>query len=122
MSLEISFPKNVREYIEWGETRCRTQIRGTRGGGKLCHQAQACQERERQKQYFHGWYDLGGVMYAPILAVRQSRYKTRFIWNKINAVTYDVMIAFIPRDGAKLTETQIKALLAYLTLVSPNYT
>jgi hypothetical protein len=98
------------------------RLGGTRGGGKLCHQAQACQERERQKQYFHGWYDLGGVMYAPILAVRQSRYKTRFIWNKINAVTYDVMIAFIPRDGAKLTETQIKALLAYLTLVSPNYT
>jgi type I restriction-modification system DNA methylase subunit len=107
-------PKNVREYIEWGETRCRTQIRGTRGGGRLCHQAQACQERERQKQYFNGWYDLGGVMYAPILAVYQARYKTRFIWNKINAVTYHAMIAFIPKDGVKLTETQIKALLAYL--------
>ena len=107
-------PKNVKEYIEWGETRCRTQIRGTRGGGIPCHQAQACQEREKQKQYFRGWYDLGGVMYAPILAIRQSQYKTRFIWNKINAVTYDAIIAFIPKNGVKLTETQIKALLAYL--------
>jgi len=53
-------------------------------------------------------------MYAPILAIRQARYKTRFIWNKINAVTYDAIITFIPRGEVKLTETQIKALLAYL--------
>jgi type I restriction-modification system DNA methylase subunit len=105
--------ENVLRYITWGETECRTQIRETRGGGRPCHLAQACQERERQKQYFHGWYDLGGVMYAPILAIRQSQYKTRFIWNKINAVTYDAMIAFIPKDEVKLTETKVKALLAY---------
>jgi len=53
-------------------------------------------------------------MYAPILAVYQAQYKTRFIWNKINAATYHAMIAFIPKDEVKLTETQIKALLAYL--------
>jgi len=107
-------PDNVLEYIRWGETECRTQIRETRGGGKPCHLALACQERERQKQYFYGWYDLGGVVDAPILAVYQAQYKTRFIWNKINVVTYHAMIAFIPRGEVKLTEAQIKALLAYL--------
>ena len=107
-------PQNVLRYIHWGETECRTQIRETRGGGRPCNQAQACQERERRREYFFGWYDLGGVMNAPILAVYQSRYKTRFIWNKINAVTYHAMIAFIPKDEVKLTETRIKALLAYL--------
>jgi len=87
-------PDNVLEYIRWGETECRTRIRETRGGGKPCHLALACQERERQRQYFYGWYDLGGVMNAPILAVYQARYKTRFIRNEINAVTYHAMIAF----------------------------
>jgi len=107
-------PENVLKYIEWGETECRTRIRETRGGGKPCSQAQACQEREKHKEYFYGWYDLGGVVNAPIIAVRQARYKTRFIWNKVNAVTYDAIIAFIPRNELKLAENQLKALLAYL--------
>lgn len=104
-------PKNVRQYIEWGETRCRTEIRGTRGGGRPCHQAQACQERERQGQHFYGWYDLGGVVEAPIVAIRQSQYKTRFILNAINAVTYDAIIAFIPKQ--KMNESKIKSILAF---------
>ncbi|MCX8192691.1 MAG: N-6 DNA methylase [Nitrososphaeria archaeon] len=105
-------PKSVREYIEWGETRCRTQIRGTRGGGIPCHQALACQERERQKQYFYGWYDLGGIENAPILAIRQSRYKTRFILNEFNAITYDAIIAYIPTRP--ISKLKLKALLGYL--------
>ncbi|MEM3893763.1 MAG: N-6 DNA methylase, partial [Thermofilum sp.] len=40
--------ENVKRYIEWGETWCTTTIRGTRGGGKICSQAQACQEREKR--------------------------------------------------------------------------
>ncbi|MEM0011419.1 MAG: N-6 DNA methylase, partial [Candidatus Bathyarchaeia archaeon] len=105
-------PKNVRNYIEWGETRCRTQIRGTRGGGVPCHQALACRERERQKRYFYGWYDLGGVEKAPIMAIRQSRYKTRFILAEYPVVTYHAIITFIPKS--ELNELQLKALLAYL--------
>lgn len=107
-----SLPKNVKEYIEWGETRCRTQIRETRGGGIPCHLAIACQVRERQRQYFYGWYDLGGVENAPILAVYQSRYKTRFILNEIDAVTYHAMIAFIPNKP--ISKLKLKALLGYL--------
>ena len=105
-------PRRVKEYIEWGETRCRTQIRGTRGGGRPCHQAQACQERERQSKYFYGWYDLGGIENAPILAIYQSQYKTRFILNEINTVTYHAMIAFIPKK--RLSKLKLKALLTYL--------
>jgi len=133
-------PDNVREYIRWGEPvcpecgsrniepvrapefRCRdcgahfekciTQIRGTRGGGRICSQALACQERERQREYFYGWYDLGGIENAPIMAIYQSRYKTRFFWCKHPVVTYHAIITFIPK--AELTESQVKALLAYL--------
>jgi len=106
--------KQVLDYIRWGETECKTLIRRTRGGGKICSQALACQEREQQKQNFRGWYDLGGVVDAPILAVYQAQYKTRFIWNLKEAVTYHAMIAFVPKEILQLTEMQIKALLAYL--------
>jgi methylase of polypeptide subunit release factors len=109
-----ALPKQVLDYIRWGETECRTLIRQTRGGGKICSQALACQEREKQKQHFYGWYDLGGVVNAPIIAVRQSQYKTRFIWNLKNVVTYDAIITFAPKAGVDLDDLKIKALLAYL--------
>ncbi|MEM3697424.1 MAG: N-6 DNA methylase [Candidatus Bathyarchaeia archaeon] len=109
-----TLPKQVLDYIRWGETECKTLIRRTRGGGKICSQALACQEREKQKQHFYGWYDLGGVVDAPIIAVRQSQYKTRFIWNLKKTVTYDAMITFTPKMDVGLNDLQIKALLAYL--------
>jgi hypothetical protein len=76
--------------------------------------ALACQERENQKQHFYGWYDLGGVVDTPILAVYQARYKTRFILNWKKAVTYHAMIAFAPKEGVCLDEIEIKAILSYL--------
>jgi len=105
-------PKNVLDYIKWGETECRTMIRGTRGGGKICNQAVSCQVREKNKEYFYGWYDLRGVEETPIMAIRQSAYKTRFIWRQHPVVTYDAIITFTPKT--KLTEIQMKTLLAYL--------
>jgi type I restriction-modification system DNA methylase subunit len=105
-------PKNVLEYIKWGETECRTTIRGTRGGGKICSQAVACQAREKKKDLFYGWYDLGGVESAPIMAVYQSQYKTRFILQAFPVVTYHAIITFIPK--IELKESQLKALLTYL--------
>ncbi|MEM1903159.1 MAG: N-6 DNA methylase [Pyrobaculum sp.] len=107
-----SLPQRVQDYIKWGETDCRTKIRGSRGGGKVCSQAQACQEREKRKDLFYGWYDLGGVEKAPIMAIYLSRYKTRFILVKHPVVTYHAIITFIPR--VELSELQLKALLAYL--------
>ncbi|MEM0473042.1 MAG: hypothetical protein QXX84_09115, partial [Sulfolobales archaeon] len=105
-------PQRVLEYIKWGETDCRTMIRGSRGGGKVCNQAQACQEREKRKDLFYGWYDVGGVVKAPIMAIRQSQYKTRFILAEYPVVTYDAIITFVPK--IELSKLQLKALLAYL--------
>lgn len=105
-------PKNVMNYINWGESECRTAIRETRGGGKICSKALACQAREKKKEHFYGWYDLGGVENAPIMAICQSQYKTRFILSKCQVVTYHAIITFIPRT--RLTENQMKALVAYL--------
>jgi type I restriction-modification system DNA methylase subunit len=111
-------PENVLDYIKWGETECRTMIRGTRGGGKIASQALACQAREKSKEHFYGWYDLGGVEKAPIMAVYQSRYKTRFIMSKYPIVTYHAMITFIPKT--ELNELQLKALLTYLNSSFPQ--
>ncbi|MEM4959318.1 MAG: N-6 DNA methylase [Nanopusillaceae archaeon] len=105
-------PQRVLDYIKWGETGCRTMIKISRGGGKICSQAEACQEREKRKDLFHGWYDVGGVVKAPIIAIRNSQYKTRFILAKYDIVTYDAIITFIPK--IELSELQLKALLAYL--------
>jgi len=110
-------PKNVLNYIKWGETECRTTIRGTRGGGKICSQALACQAREKRKEIFYGWYDLGGVEKAPIMAIRYARYKHRFFRSDLNIVTYDNIMTFIPKKPKKpkkFNEIQLKALLAFL--------
>jgi len=107
-----SLPKHILEYIKWGETECKTMIRRTRGGGKTCSLALACQEREKYPEYFYGWYDLGGVERSPIIAIRNSQYKIRFILNEKEAATYDNIICFIPKEN--LTQLHIKGLLAYL--------
>jgi type I restriction-modification system DNA methylase subunit len=105
-------PSNVLEYIRWGETECRTTIRGTRGGGKICNLALACQAREKNREHFYGWYDLGGVVEATIMAICQSMYKTRFILSKYPIVTYHAIITFVSK--LELSENQLKALLTFL--------
>lgn len=132
----------LQEYIKWGETECRTQIRGTRGGGRICSEAEACKAREEsRKPYFYGWYDLGGFIPTLIMAIRQPGYHPQFFLVTTPVVTYDAIIALIPRvkikatnaicdpiefnklygniiDNAKpnieLDEVEVKALLAYL--------
>jgi len=105
-------PKSVAHYIKWGETECLTGIRGTRGGGKVCSKAYTCQEREKTKKRFFGWYDLGGFKHTPIMAVYQSQYRPRFFWCKESLVTYHAMVTFLPREDLK--EEELKATLAYL--------
>lgn len=130
-------PEQVQEYIRWGETECRTRIRGTRGGGRLCSEAEACKARAANPPIFHGWYDLGGYIPTPLMAIRQARYHSHFFMCTTPAVTYDAIITFIPlvrletsfmkyeplnykeylpkvRTDISLTETELKALLAYL--------
>lgn len=110
-------PKEVTDYIEWGETKCMTGIRGTRKGGRLACETEAAKVRAKKSKkstQFYGWYDLGGVVSAPIFAVRQAWYKTRFALCAFPVAMYDALIALIPKGEASLDETQTKALLAYL--------
>jgi type I restriction-modification system DNA methylase subunit len=95
-----------------GSEKIITLIPKTRGGGTIASEAIACKTREKEKKYFYGWYDLGGFKYAPIMAIYQSQYKTRFFYCKHPVATYHAIITFIPK--VDLNETQIKALLAYL--------
>jgi len=105
-------PRSVLNYIRWGETECRTGIRGSRGGGKVCSQAFTCQERQKVKRRFFGWYDLGGSKHTLIMGVYQSQYRPRFFWCKENLVTYHGVVTFLPREN--LTEVELKATLAFL--------
>ncbi|WP_461865792.1 N-6 DNA methylase [Thermococcus sp.] len=130
-------PKEVREYIRWGETECRTQIRGTRGGGRICSEAEACKTRIKHPKIFKGWYDLGGYIPTPLMAIRQAFYHQQFFLCRKSMISYDAIITFIPRVRIKMTsmkydpkdykqylpnmetnieldEAEIKALLAYL--------
>jgi len=105
-------PDSVKKYIKWGETECFLNIRRsrTRGQIKTANQAEASKAREKSKHFF-GWYDLGGVKPAQILAIRQARYKTRFALCEFPVVTYDAILRFFPK--VELTREQLKTLLAY---------
>lgn len=105
-------PENVSKYVRWGETECRTTIRGTRGGGATCSQALACRAREEKKDLFYGWYDLGGIEEAPIFTPRYARYYHRFSLLRFQAVLDEDFIALIPIEV--MTLERLKALLAFL--------
>ena len=137
-----ALPPQVQDYIRWGETECRTQIRGTRGGGRVCSEAEACKARAGQKTIFRGWYDLGGYLPTPLMAIRQPRYHPQFFYVKMPVITYDAIITLIPKirveaegmiyglgeyvkdhpflasigsnNYIELNEVELKALLAYL--------
>ena len=57
---------------------------------------------------------MGEVISVPFCGVYQARYKTRFIKIDFSAAMYHALLAFIPRHDSSLTDTEIKALLAYL--------
>jgi len=138
-------PSEVAEYIRWGESdECKTQIRGTRGGGRRCSEAIACMARKEgeARRWFYGWYDLGGFIPTPIMAIYHPRYHPQFFLVTIHPlITYANMITFVPKtkiimkeiiydpleynkvyrniiDNVKLEialdETEIKAILSYL--------
>jgi type I restriction-modification system DNA methylase subunit len=100
------------DHVRWGETECRTTIRRTRGGGKICNKALTCQAREKTTERFFGWYDLGGSKYTPIMAVYQSQYRTRFFYCKEDFVAYPAIVTYLPKEN--LSELELKAILAFL--------
>ncbi len=108
----MDLPEEVENYIKWGETECRTEIRGSRKGGKPASETEAAKVRAKETEIFHGWYDLGGIVPAPILATYQGWWKTRFTWCRFPVATYHALIALVPKEEISLDE--IKALLAFL--------
>jgi len=133
-------PSEVIEYIKWGESdECRTRIRGTRGGGRICSEAEACRAREEgeARRWFYGWYDLGGYIPTSLMAIYQARYHPQFFLVKTPLATYHAIITFIPKvrvkvgnwvfdpgeyrsiiseinSNVELDEVEVKALLTYL--------
>jgi len=109
-------PQSLQEYIRWGESdECKTQIRGTRGGGRRCSEAVACRareeareeaEKEGRKPYFYGWYDLGGYIPTPIMTIYQPRYHPQFFLATMpNLITYHAIITLIPRIRVVLSNS-----------------
>jgi hypothetical protein len=142
-------PKEVLEYIKWGEptcpecgkrltvagdvfkcedghsvpvgAKCVTGLRGSRGGGRLACETESAKVRAKTSKEFYGWYDLGNVETALIFAVYQARYKTRFILCKFPVAVYHALIALLPKPETLLTNGQIRAALAYLNSSFTQY-
>jgi SAM-dependent methyltransferase len=127
-------PKAVQDYINWGETECKTSLKG--GKSAICSETTACKKRAKTRG-FYGWYDLGGYVPTPIMAIRYPRYHPQFFLVKMSLVTYDDIITLIPKvrvrvgnwvfdpgeyrgviegvnNNVELDEVEVKALLAYL--------
>ena len=127
-------PKAVQDYINWGETECKTSPKG--GKSAICSETTACKKRAKTRG-FYGWYDLGGYVPTPIMAIYYPRYHPQLFLAKMPLVTYHDIITFIPRvrvrvggwvfdpgeyksiideinSNVELDEVEVKALLAYL--------
>ena len=105
-------PQKVLEYIKLGESKI-TLAKGIHRGEPVSR-SRAAEARVRLKQYFYDWYDLGGVVEAPIYIARGSQYWTRFVLAKHQCALDDRVLALIPRQGVKFDEVELKALLTYL--------
>ncbi len=127
--------------------KCITSVRGTRGGGRSGGRIASAAEASKARQKhgyppFYDWYDLGGYIPTPLMAIYQARYRPQFFLSTIPVVTYHAIITFIPKvrvetsfmkynpkeyeqylreikpnktlDEVTLDEVELKAILAYL--------
>jgi len=111
-------PESVRNYIELGEKDAnRGGIALTKGKnrGKAVAASAASQARKEHREYFYDWYDLGGVLEAPIYVARGVQYWVRFALSKFSCALDDRILALMPTQGVRLDEAELKALLAYLS-------
>jgi len=112
-------PPEVQKYIKSGET----SILLTKGPnkGKPVSESTVANERRRltvnilgRSITFYDWYDLGGIVEAPIYATYGAQYWIRFVLAKFQCALDHRILALIPRQGVQLDEVELKALLAYL--------
>jgi type I restriction-modification system DNA methylase subunit len=110
-------PESVRRYIQLGEgsnAEIRLRRRPGEPEGRPVSESQASQTRLRYRNIFIDWYDLGGVVEAPIYVARGTRYWIRFVLARFQSALDDRILALIPRQGVQFDEVELKALLAYL--------
>jgi len=116
-------PREVADYIRWGETECRAKggVKQIRGKGRLASETEAAKARAKEIKRFYGWYDLGGEVSAPVFAIRYGWYKSRFVKCDFPLVMCDNFIALVPKRGTSLNQIQVRALLAYLNSSFSQY-
>jgi len=108
-------PKNIQNYIKWGETTPLVKPRKRGVKPKTADKSLASLRRAKDKNSFYGWYDLGVLIPVKISVVRRAWHKARFILTDFPCgLDEGAFISFIPRKNVNLTKSQIKALLAYL--------
>jgi hypothetical protein len=105
-------PQQALKYIKLGETEIKL-LKGIHRGEPVS-KSRAAEERKRLRKYFFDWYDLGGVVEAPIYVTYGSQYWVRFVLAKYQCALDHRILALIPRQGVKFNEVELKALLAYL--------
>ena len=103
-------PKNVQNYILKGETSIYLRRKKGEKERRTVNQSQAAQARMKYPQHFYGWYDLGGVIQAPIYVAYGFRYLCRFTLSRYPVALDHRIIALFPKDDVKIDEIEMKAL------------
>jgi len=107
-----SLPKEVKEFIRWGETTELVRVKEDEEP-KTAIQSMASIGREKDRKHFFGWFDLGGVLETSIFTSRRSQYHHRFVLSKSPKLAIDDgFITLIPRE--QLSEMQLAATMASL--------
>jgi type I restriction-modification system DNA methylase subunit len=113
-------PPEIQKYISLGETNILI-TKGPNKGKPVSESSVAKIRKDLRKIEvlgnvitFYDWYDLGGVVEAPIYVARGARYWMRFVLAKFQSALDDRILALIPRQGVQFDESELKALLAYL--------
>jgi type I restriction-modification system DNA methylase subunit len=104
--------QQVLKYIQLGET----EIRLAKGihRGEPVSKSRAAEERRKLRRFFFDWYDLGGIVEAPIYITYGARYWIRFVLANFQCALDHRILALIPKEGLQFDEIELKALLAYL--------
>jgi type I restriction-modification system DNA methylase subunit len=113
-------PSEIQSYIRLGETTI--QITKGPNRGRPVSESTVAKEREElgtvdvlsRSVTFYDWYDLGGVIEAPIYVARGVQYWVRFVFAGFQCALDDRILALIPRQGVQFDEVELKALLTYL--------
>lgn len=105
-------PRNVKEFIKWGETTSLVRVREGEEP-KTANESTASKAREKSSN-FYGWYDLGSVEHAQMYTLRRAQYYHRFILSLLPVAFDDSLITLIPKPEIKIPDEGFKTLLTYL--------